>query len=78
MSQEDKQTTLINDVPRMLLERVLVRLYDDVATINQRIQSVHTGKPFLSHDDIAIAMPIMFILCQRGGSGETNVTNDYK
>jgi len=47
MSQEDKQTTLINDVPRMLLERVLVRLYDDVATINHRIQSVHTDVAYL-------------------------------
>jgi hypothetical protein len=83
MSQEDIQTTLINDVPRMLLERVLVRLYDDVATINHRIQSVHTGKLFLCFS-LFRTMSLLFVamLCHKfpicpKGCGDNNITNDH-
>lgn len=34
----------LDDVHSVLLNRVLVRLYEDVATINSQIHQVHAGK----------------------------------
>lgn len=39
-----KSKMALDDVHSVLLNRVLVRLYEDVATINAQIHQVHAGK----------------------------------